>query len=141
MNRLIPYYEARYKQQSVGVEGTNLMEWWRQEILVSTGSISWDSIEQFDDTQFHVASASCPGGFFTVIRGLGTAGAGSCIVHLLAFLDLLLFVLPLISVVIDRFSFGSSFLKPIIQSLQVLARIGRRLTINNNRMSFGVAWS
>jgi hypothetical protein len=34
--------------------------------LASAGSISWDSIEQFDDTQFHIASASCPGGFFAI---------------------------------------------------------------------------
>jgi hypothetical protein len=34
--------------------------------LASAGSISQDSIEQFDDTQFHVTSASCPGGFFAI---------------------------------------------------------------------------
>jgi hypothetical protein len=33
---------------------------------VSARSISWDSIEQFDNTKFHVTSASCPGGFFVI---------------------------------------------------------------------------
>ena len=59
-------YEARHKRQSVGIEGANLVEQRRWEILASAGSISWDSILQFDDTQFHIASASCPGDYYTI---------------------------------------------------------------------------
>src|SRR6267142_3320850 len=59
-------YEARHKRQSVGIEGANLVEQRRWEILASAGSISWDSILQFDDTQFHITSASCPGDYYTI---------------------------------------------------------------------------
>jgi hypothetical protein len=58
VNGLAPYYEARHKWQSIGIKGTNLVEWQWQEILASIRSISWDSIQQFDDIEFHIASTS-----------------------------------------------------------------------------------
>ena len=66
MNGLVPYYEARHERQDVGVEGADLVEQQRWEILASARSISRDSIQEFDDTQFHVASASSPGVFFVI---------------------------------------------------------------------------
>jgi hypothetical protein len=49
-----------------GFEGLDLagVQW--QEITTSTRAISPDSILQFDHTQFHVASQSCPGTFYSV---------------------------------------------------------------------------
>jgi len=66
VNGLVPYYEARHERQSVGVEGADLVARRRREILASAGSISRDSIQQFDDTQFHVASASRSGDFYAI---------------------------------------------------------------------------
>lgn len=63
---MVPNYEARHERQEVGVEGPNLVERRRREILASAESISRDSIQQFDDSQFHIASASRPGDFFAV---------------------------------------------------------------------------
>jgi hypothetical protein len=63
---MVPYYEARHERQSVGVEGADLVERRRREILASAESISRDSIQQFDDSQFHVASASRPGDFYAI---------------------------------------------------------------------------
>ena len=34
--------------------------------MASTRSISWDSILQFNDTQFHIASTSCLGDYYTI---------------------------------------------------------------------------
>jgi len=58
-----PYYEARHERQEVGVEGLDLTEWRRHEIQINARAISYGSIQQFDDTQFHVASMSHPGNY------------------------------------------------------------------------------
>jgi hypothetical protein len=55
------YYENRHESQTVGFEGLNLTGGRQQEIFMSTGLISRDSILQFTCTQFHIASQSCPG--------------------------------------------------------------------------------
>ena len=66
VNEMVPHYKARHERQSVGVEGPNLVERRRREIIESAESISRDSIQQFDDSQFHIASASSPGDFFVI---------------------------------------------------------------------------
>jgi hypothetical protein len=66
VNGLEPYYSARHKRQSVDIEGADLVERRQREILASAKLISRDSIQQFDDTQFHVASTSWPGEFYSI---------------------------------------------------------------------------
>jgi len=55
-----PYYEARHERQEVSIEGLDLTEQRGREIQINTRAISYDSIQQFDDTQFHIASMSRP---------------------------------------------------------------------------------
>jgi hypothetical protein len=63
---MVPHYKARHKRQEVGVEGLDLTEWRHQEILISARAISCDSIQQFDNAQFHVTSRSCPWNYHAV---------------------------------------------------------------------------
>jgi hypothetical protein len=60
------YYENRHERQTVGFEGLDLAGGRRQEIFASAGLISRDSILQFTRTQFHVASQSRPGAFYSI---------------------------------------------------------------------------
>ena len=41
---MVPHFEARHKQQMVGMEGNNLVKRQQQEILESTEAISRDLI-------------------------------------------------------------------------------------------------
>jgi hypothetical protein len=41
---MVPHYKARHEHQEVGVEGLDLTERWRQEILISARAISRNSI-------------------------------------------------------------------------------------------------
>jgi hypothetical protein len=61
-----PYYQARHGRQTVGLEGPDLAGTRQREILATAKEFSRDSILQFDLTQFHVASKSNPGGFYSV---------------------------------------------------------------------------
>jgi hypothetical protein len=63
---MVPHYKARHELQEVGVEGLDLTEWWHQEILISARAISRNSIQQFDNTQFHIASRSRPGNYHAI---------------------------------------------------------------------------
>ena len=63
---MVPHYKARHERQEVGIEGLDLTEQRRQEILISARAISHDSIQQFDNTQFHIASRSRPGNYYAV---------------------------------------------------------------------------
>jgi hypothetical protein len=47
---MVPHYKARHECQEVGIEGLDLTEQRRQEILISARAISHDSIQQFDNT-------------------------------------------------------------------------------------------
>ena len=51
-------YKDRHKRQKVHLEGPNLVDQHWQRILVCVKMIVRDSIQQFDDKQFHVASIS-----------------------------------------------------------------------------------
>jgi hypothetical protein len=64
--KMVPYFEARHERQMVGMEGDDLVELRQQEILESAEAISRDSIQPFDNTQFHVTSVSRPGEFYAI---------------------------------------------------------------------------
>jgi hypothetical protein len=66
VNEMVPHFEARHERQVIGVEGDDLVEQRRQEILERAEAIALDSIQPFDDIHFHVASISCPGEFYTI---------------------------------------------------------------------------
>jgi len=61
-----PHYKSRHEHQEVGVKGLDLTEWQQQEILISARAISYNLIEQFDDTQFHIASVSHPRNYHAI---------------------------------------------------------------------------
>jgi hypothetical protein len=63
---MIPHYQARHARQLVGLEGPDLAGTRRREILATARGISRDSIQPFDDTQFHVASKSRPGAYYAI---------------------------------------------------------------------------
>jgi hypothetical protein len=63
---MVPYFEARHKRQMIGIEGDDLVERRWQEILERAEAISRDSIQLFNNTQFHVASVSRPGEFYMI---------------------------------------------------------------------------
>jgi hypothetical protein len=61
-----PYYQNRHARQTVRLEGLDLAGQRQQEIMASARNITIDSIQQFDPTQFHVASQSQPGAFYSI---------------------------------------------------------------------------
>jgi hypothetical protein len=61
-----PNYRIRYDRQGVGLEGQDLTAARRSEILLSADAITPDSILQFDQIQFHVASQSRPGEYYAI---------------------------------------------------------------------------
>ena len=63
---MVPMYEKRHDHQSVGLDGKDLAGEWRQELLERAVEIPSDSIQKFDETQFHVASKSRPGLYHAV---------------------------------------------------------------------------
>ena len=70
---MVLYYATRHLRQSVGLEGPDLAKQRHQEILASAlKDIPSDSIQQFDDKCFHVASDSRPGQFHVIKLDKGT---------------------------------------------------------------------
>ena len=61
-----PDYEDRHRQQTVRLEGPDLIEQHWERIYMHAKTIPHDSIQQFDGTQFHVASVSRPGNYYAV---------------------------------------------------------------------------
>ena len=61
-----PYYQSQQLRQIIGFEGLDLAGKQQWEIITSARGISLDSILQFNRTQFHVASQSYPGTFYSV---------------------------------------------------------------------------
>src|SRR6266850_539037 len=66
------YYLNRHERQIIGFEGLDLAGGWWWDIIVSAQTISWDSVLQFNHTQFHVASQSCPGVLYSIDLNLMT---------------------------------------------------------------------
>ena len=61
-----PYYQFQHEKQQAGLEGLNLEASCRTEIVQISQKITWDSIEKFDDTQFHVASQTKSGSYYSI---------------------------------------------------------------------------
>ena len=59
-------YEKRHDRQSVGLDGKDLAGERQQELLERAAEIPSDSIQKFDETQFHVALKSWPGLYHAV---------------------------------------------------------------------------
>jgi len=66
------YYLNWHKRQIIRFEGLDLAGGQQWEIIASTQTISWDSVLQFNHTQFHVASQSCPGVLYSIDLNLMT---------------------------------------------------------------------
>ena len=66
VNEMVPYYQNRHAQQAVGLEGPDLAEKRRRQLLAHAKGSARDSIQQFDSTQFHVASESNPGLYYEI---------------------------------------------------------------------------
>jgi hypothetical protein len=66
VNYMEPYYQNRHARQHVGLEGPDLAGKRRREIMASARNITIDSIQQFDPTQFHVASQSRLGVYYAI---------------------------------------------------------------------------
>ena len=63
---MIPHYQAWHARQLVSLEGPDLAGMWQREILATARGISRDSIQPFDDMQFHVASKSRLGAYYMI---------------------------------------------------------------------------
>jgi len=63
---MVPLYENKHNCQSVGLDGKDLVAECRQELLKRTVEIPSKSIQNLDDTQFHVTSKSQPGLYHAV---------------------------------------------------------------------------
>jgi len=61
-----PYYQFRHERQQAGLEGPNLEDSRREEIEEIAGKVTRDSIQKFDDFQFHVSSQTKSGHFYAV---------------------------------------------------------------------------
>src|SRR6266850_1103799 len=66
------YYLNRHERQIVRFEGLDLAGGQWRDIITSTRTISWDSVLQFNRTQFHVASQSRPGALYSIDLNLTT---------------------------------------------------------------------
>ncbi|KAH9013383.1 hypothetical protein EDB83DRAFT_2195009, partial [Lactarius deliciosus] len=61
-----PYYRFRHDRQQAGLDGLNLEASRRRDIEETAKKITRDSIEKFDDSQFHVASQTKLGHFYAI---------------------------------------------------------------------------
>ena len=69
---MVPYYQNRHARQVVGLEGPDLAGQRQRQLLSSAKETSIDSIQQFDDITFHVASESRPGSYYEIDLRRGT---------------------------------------------------------------------
>ena len=60
------HYESRHDRQDVGLEGLDLEQDRHREIESNARDFPRDSIQDFDETQFHVASKSHPTGYYVI---------------------------------------------------------------------------
>ena len=63
---MVPYYQNWHKRQAVGLEGPDLAGQRHRQLLAGARGTSRDSIQQFDSTRFHIASASRPGAYYEI---------------------------------------------------------------------------
>ena len=64
-----PYYRFRHERQEAGLDGLNLEKSRKRDIEETAKTITRDSIESFDDSQFHVASQTKLGHFYSINLG------------------------------------------------------------------------
>jgi hypothetical protein len=69
---MVPYYQNRHERQIVGLEGPDLAGQRQRQLLSSTRNTQPDSIQQFDDIIFHVASKTRPGSYYEINLDRGT---------------------------------------------------------------------
>ena len=63
---MVPMYEKKYECQSAGLDGKDLAGEQQQELLEHVAEIPSNSIQKFDETQFHVMSKSQLGSYHAV---------------------------------------------------------------------------
>ena len=63
---MVPYYQNRHARQIVGLEGPDLAGQRHRQLMTGARGTTHDSIQQFDCTQFHVASESRPGVYYEI---------------------------------------------------------------------------
>ena len=63
---MVPYYQNRHARQIVGLEGPDLAGQRHRQLMTGARGTTRDSIQQFDCTQFHVASESQPGAYYEI---------------------------------------------------------------------------
>jgi hypothetical protein len=61
-----PYYQFRHERQEAGLDGLNLEKSHQKDIEDMAKTITRDLIESFDDSQFHVASQTKLGHFYSI---------------------------------------------------------------------------
>jgi hypothetical protein len=69
---MVPYYQNQHECQIVGLEGPDLAGQRQRQLMSSARDTSPDSIQQFDDITFHVASESRPGSYYEIDLHHGT---------------------------------------------------------------------
>ena len=69
---MVPYYQNQHECQIIGLEDPDLAGQWQQQLLSSARDTLPDSIQQFDDITFHVASESWPGSYYEIDLGRRT---------------------------------------------------------------------
>ena len=66
VTQMVPYYQNRHERQTVGLEGPDLAGQRQWQLLSNARDTALDSIQQFDDITFHVASKSRPGSYYEI---------------------------------------------------------------------------
>ena len=66
VENMVPYYQNRHARQIVGLEGPDLAGQRHRQLMTGARGTARDSIQQFDSTQFHVASESRPGAYYEI---------------------------------------------------------------------------
>ena len=69
---MVPYYQNRHERQVVRLEGPDLAGQRQRQLLSSAKETSIDSIQQFDDITFHIASESWPRSYYEIDLHHGT---------------------------------------------------------------------
>ena len=69
---MVPYYQNRHERQVVELEDPDLAGQRQRELLSSAKETSIDSIQQFDDITFHIASESRPRSYYEIDLCRGT---------------------------------------------------------------------
>jgi hypothetical protein len=72
VTQIVPYYQNRHERQIIGLEGPDLAGQRERQLLSNARNTLPDSIQQFDDITFHVASQSRPHSYYEINLDCGT---------------------------------------------------------------------